>query len=157
MTIQALTLDRKADFEALFLPYFQELEANEPQPLSPQVITGKILPFVLSQWEKGIIRIDLCLAEDNAFGFAIYQIDAPESDWCKRPGWGFIREFYIRPENRRKGFGHAMAAHVAAALKDMGTAQVYLTSDNAMAFWQRCGFTDETPEAAGSHTLSMSL
>jgi len=157
MTIQALTLDRTADFEALFLPYFQELEANEPQPLSPEIITKKLLPFVLNQWEKGIIHIDLCLADDACTGFVIYQIDEPESDWCKRPGWGFIREFYIRPESRRKGLGHAMAAHVVAALKDMGTAQVYLTSDNAVAFWQHCGFTDETPEAAGSHTLSMNL
>lgn len=157
MMIQNLTPNRRVDFEALFLPYFQELEANEPQPLSPRIITEKLLPFVLGQWEKGLIRIDLCLADNAAAGFAIYQIDAPESDWCKRPGWGFIREFYIRPESRGKGFGRAMAAHAVAALKDMGTAQVYLISDDAAAFWQRCGFGDETPEAAGSHTMSMSL
>lgn len=156
MTIQALTLDRKADFEALFLPYFQELEANEPQPLSPQVIIGKILPFVLGQWEKGIIRIDLCLADDVA-GFAIYQIDAPESDWCKLPGWGFIREFYVTPTLRRQGVGRHMAEHVLHRLRELGASQVYLTSDSAVAFWQRCGFTDETPDAAGTHTLSMRL
>lgn len=157
MKIQSLTTNRKADFEALFLPYFQELEANEPQPFSPQVITGKILPFVLGQWEKGVIRIDLCMAKGAAVGFAIYQIDAPESDWCKRLGWGFIREFYVSPESRRKGCGSAMAAHAIAALADMGAAQIYLTSDDAIAFWTSCGFADETPEADGSHTLTMSL
>jgi len=157
MIIQPLTPEREADFASLFLSYFQELEKEDPQPLNPGIITEKLIPFILDQWRKGLIHIELCMTDLAAAGFSIYQIDHPESDWCKRPGWGFIREFYIRPESRRKGLGHAMAAHVVAALKDMGTAQVYLTSDNAVAFWQHCGFTDETPEAAGSHTLSMNL
>jgi len=157
MTIQSLTPERTADFTALFLPYFLEITQHDPDPLPAPVITDRLLPFVLGQWEKGIVRIDLCLAEGMAVGFALYQIDTPESDWCKRPGWGFLREFYIVPEQRRKGHGRALAAHAVAALREAGARQLYLTSEGAVAFWMRCGFTDEGPDADGSHTLSMRL
>ncbi len=157
MMIQPLTPERTADFAALFLPYFLEITQNDPEPLPTPVITDRLLPFVLGQWEKEIIRIDLCLAEDAPAGFVLYQIDAPESDWCKRPGWGFIREFYIVPQQRRKGCGRALVAHAVDALREAGAKRLYLTSDSAAAFWMRCGFTDEGAAADGTHTLSMRL
>lgn len=156
MTILPLTTDLENDFEMLFLPYFQELEEGEEQPLPPHVIKEKLLPFILNQWGKGIIHIDLCLTE-SAAGFAIYQIDAPESDWCKRPGWGFIREFYVTPALRRLGVGRRMAGHAIHRLRALGASQIYLTSDSAVAFWTCCGFSDETHNTEGTHILTMTL
>ena len=96
--------------------------------------------FIDDQHDAGIIRIDFALDGETAAGFSVYQIDKPESDWYKRPGWGFIREFYIVPAFRKAGFGRALATHTENALYQMGAERLYLTSDGAIPFWRRCGW-----------------
>ena len=87
-----------------------------------------------------IIRVDFALNGDVFTGFSVYQIDSAKSDWCKRPGWGFIREFYVVPQYRKQGTGRLLADHTEAALRTMGAKQLYLTSTGGIPFWQSCGW-----------------
>ena len=117
--------------------YMTELDCGIPE----EIIRGKLADFIDSQWESGIICIDLLMEEDICAGFSVYQMDTPESDWCKRPGWGFIREFYIDPSFRKTGMGRKLAEHTEVTLRTMGAKQLYLTSDGAIPFWRSCGWT----------------
>jgi GNAT superfamily N-acetyltransferase len=116
--------------------YMTELNCGIPE----DIIRGKLADFIDSQWEAGIIRIDLAIEKEICIGFSVYQIDTSESDWCKRPGWGFIREFYVMPAFRSHGTGKILALHTQQALYKMGAKQLYLTSDDAVPFWQHCGW-----------------
>ena len=138
MTIQFYTPDKKNQLASLFTAYFPELGGED---IPEDIIRGKLTDFIHDQHKKGIISISLLLDSDIPVGFSIYQIDTPESDWCKRPGWGFIREFYISPPYRKKGIGKLLCRHTEHQLRSMGAARLYLTADNAVPFWQKCGWT----------------
>lgn len=113
--------------------------------LSSEVINEKIWQGIfINGLEKGCLSISLAVLNNEIIGMAIYQIDTPQSDWCKREGWGFIREFFISPEHRRKGFGTILAEYAEHRLREK-TDRLYLTADDAVEFWSSCGYalTDE--------------
>lgn len=149
MTQQALTQARPfkgTEFES-FLPmcsaYFTELL---DKPL-PQERLAEIARGIWEQAGAGILRLDLLEHGGEAAGFAIYQIDTPQSDWCERVGWGFIREVYVRPSARGRGLGRFWAQYLCAQLTSMGARGIYLTADDAQGFWQACGFELSTQTA----------
>lgn len=118
--------------------YFPEVDSDIPE----DILRGKLISLIQSQHDRGILQIRLAFEAELAVGFSIFQIDTPESDWCKRPGWGFIREFYIRPSFRKRGFGHALARDTEQSLRRMGARQMYLTSGKGISFWKSCGWQE---------------
>ena len=128
-------------FEEMLVTYFTELNSDIPEP----IIRGKLMDLIRDQVEKDIIHVALLLDDGVPAGFSIYQIDSSDSDWRKRPGWGFIREFFIAEHARRKGFGKALAAYCDEQMQQLGATDLYLTSDDAVEFWKKCGYqlTDE--------------
>lgn len=154
-----LTEETKTAAEDLFIAYSHELgmdEQSDPR-LTEKVLREKIFRgLFVKKWEEGALFITLAAVGGEPAGFAIYQIDAPESDWNKRPGWGFIREFYVSPRARRQGIGRALAEHAAKRLLEK-TDRLYLTGDEdegALAFWKACGYrgTGEVNEN-GTYTM----
>lgn len=124
-------------FEEMLVEYFMhDLQSDIPEA----ILRDKLLNHILGYAEKQVTHIAIPMEHGVSVGFSIYQIDTPESDWCKRPGWGCIREFCILKDHRSKGFGAALAAYTEQQLRNLGAAQIYLTSDNAIAFWERCGY-----------------
>ena len=115
----------------------------------PEGFYAEMHDLLVAQQESGILRVDLLVTETKPIGFSIYQIDTPESDWCKRPGWGFIREFYVAPACRLQGFGGALAAHSEKQLRNMGAEHLYLTADDGIPFWKHCGW-QETEEISSN-------
>ena len=144
MIISEYSKDMKLPLANLMADYMAELGSNIPE----DVIRGQLSDFIDTMCERGIIRI--CIAYDcgNPVAFSVFQIDTPESDWCNRPGWGFIREYYVIPHCRKKGIGKALADHTEQELKNMGADNLYLTSTGAISFWQKWGWklTGETTE-----------
>ena len=136
MIITPYSKSQKPQLADAMVHYMTELNCGIPE----DIIRGKLADFIHSQWEAGIIRVDLAMQEDRCIGFSVYQIDTPESDWCKRPGWGFIREFYVVPECRKSGTGKALAAHTEQQLRSLGAKKMYLTSTDAVPFWEKCGW-----------------
>lgn len=126
----------RPQFESMLCAYFREIGGDIPE----HIIRGKLLDLFQNQQSRQIIHIALAVSHGTPVGFSIYQIDTPESDWCKRPGWGFIREFYIAPEYRLCGYGRQLACYSEAHLRSLGAAQLYLTADDAVEFWQHCGY-----------------
>ncbi len=145
MLIQNYTTACAPQFLQLFTDYFMELDGE----ISREVIHQKLVPHILGLQSRGLLHICLGFQGEDCMGFSLYQIDTPESDWCKRPGWGIIREFYIAPPWRSRGFGTTLAKHSEAALRSLGAQKLYLTADDALAFWQHCGW-EVSPETASN-------
>lgn len=150
MTIMEYSHSLKPQWTDLFTSYFLEDLNCE---LSEDIVRGKLCSFILEQWEKGIIRISVCSVNERPMGFSIYQIDSPESDWCKRPGWGCIREFYIAPEYRRQGCGRKLSAYSEEQLRQLGASRFYLTAEDAIPFWECCGYSSTDTLCSNEQTV----
>lgn len=137
MTIIPYTKQHRTQLSDAMADYMDELNCGIPE----DIIRGKLADLIDCQWEAGIIRVDLAMEEGLCIGFSVYQIDTPDSDWCKRPGWGFIREFYVAPGHRSQGAGKYLADHTEQQLRRAGAVQLYLTSTEAVSFWRKCGWT----------------
>jgi GNAT superfamily N-acetyltransferase len=120
----------------LMTTYMAELDCGIPE----DIIRGKLTDLIDHQCREKIIFADIAMDGQTAAGFSVYQIDTEQSDWCKRPGWGFIREFYVVPECRKSGTGKALAAHTEQQLRSLGAKKMYLTSTDAVPFWEKCGW-----------------
>lgn len=128
----------RREWEDMFIAYFKD---DLDDDLSEEIIRGKICDFILRQESRKIVSICVPELDGRMIGFGIYQIDKPESDWCKHEGWGFIREFYIVKKMRRQGYGSKLAAFIENELYRAGAERLYLTSDKgAVCFWEACGY-----------------
>lgn len=150
MVYHRLTEEFSNAFADLAEDYFTEIAAEE---LSPAVIRAKIVPFLLRQYERGLVEIIIAASDGLPCGFAICQIDRPESDWCKRPGWGFIRELYIAKAWRNQGMGRCLAHEAEAHLLAGGAKRLYLQADSAAGFWAACGWQAE-PRPCGAEMIT---
>lgn len=138
MTFLNYTHAHKQQLSDLLVLYFPEVGGDD---IPESIIRGKLTDLIDTQHRDGIIHVLLIQEQEIFVGFSIFQLDTSESDWCKRPGWGFIREFYVVPEYRHRGIGRQLAVHTEKRLRELGTDRLYLTSDPAaLAFWQRCGW-----------------
>ncbi len=145
----------RADFEKQFIDYNNnDLRMQEEDPrITDEVLREKIVPLFIGVQERGAGSVALCYENGVCAGFVCFQVDSEQSDWCKRPGWGLIREFRIAPEFRRRGFGKALAEYAERELFRQ-TDRLYLTAfdEAAMRFWTACGY-EKTGETASNGGL----
>ena len=58
-----------------------------------------------------------------------------------RPSWGWILEFYIKPEMRRKGYGTKLYNRCERILSNEGASSYWLTTNpEASTFWRSLGY-----------------
>lgn len=131
-------------WEDLFAEYWFDILGNTPDPPERRDRELRFLSeFILRQLQAGVIRLDIAVRKGVLNGFILYQIDSPKSDWCKKPGWGCIREFCILPAAHRQGIGRELLTHAERQLKEQGASQVYLQSFPAAdGFYEKCGYAD---------------
>ncbi len=146
--------EHREAFAQLFSDYFDELFADHPKDNIPKHILPRIVDIIGEETQKYKEWLYLCV-QDNAFiGFALFQIDTPDNPMCKRPGWGFIREFCIVPAHRRKGYAKAMCRFAEEVLGQNGANKIYLTADatTGVPFWAAVGysFTGEYDDKNGN-------
>ena len=148
MTIYNYTPALKQPLADLMVAYFPEVDADIPE----EIIRGKLSDLIDEQHSQGILHVTVATKKETPIGFSIFQIDTPESDWCKRPGWGFIREFYIAKQYRSIGKGRFLAEQAELLFQKKQVEHIYLNTSGALGFWLRCGYTvdavdDETQMA----------
>jgi len=89
---------------------------------------------------EGIVFLDLLFIDGEVTGFINYQVDTPESDWCEKENWGCIRETYISPNARKKGYGKELVKYTENKLWDLNVPNIYLTTDYTIDFWVKMGY-----------------
>lgn len=138
MMIKDITLHDWIAFEELFKPHFETTMQLYPNDKWYRVMFA----YMYQQKQEGIIDIFGVFHHHILIGFIQIQIDKPESDWCERVGWGFIRELYIHPKYRRKQFGKQLVQYVEEYLTHKGVPAIYLTADKDFTFWKKMGYTE---------------
>lgn len=121
-------------FEKLFTEYYRELDCGED---IPHLLDEYIIPDV----KAGLIRIELLKDGETDAGFIIYQTDDIGNDWNLREGWGDVREIYVIPSLRRKGYGKFLLYTAEMKLREGGTEKAYcLPAEGCEQFFTACGY-----------------
>ncbi|MDE7305816.1 MAG: GNAT family N-acetyltransferase [Clostridia bacterium] len=134
--LHALPLRDEAQnvFKKLFKDYYQELGCDED---CDHLLNEFILPDLIA----GLFKIDMLKDGDEYVGFVAYQIDEMGGEWSFKEGWGDIREIYIAPSSRRKGYGKFLLYTAEMKLNESGAKKAYcLPCEGASSFFTACGY-----------------
>ena len=129
-------------FKAMMFPYNREIGASLPDgtPVSDVFI---------AKWAQSCIDIqgahdrhlELICVGNEVIGFLCGKIDHAEHRGFIKPGYGYIMEFYIKPEHRNNGYSRAMLGRLESLFANNGATQLYLTAKDEMArYWETIGF-----------------
>lgn len=134
----------KEDFEiflSLMLPYCKELDKNAGRE-TPKKTLVNFARSILNMADDKDRFIELCCFENETVGFAYGKIDREEHRGYVRPGWGYVMEFYVKPEYRLKGFGTEMYKRFETLFIKNGVNNIWLTADPVTGepFWSALGF-----------------
>lgn len=136
MPVRKIIPDDYKTFKTLFCDYYTELDC-EDDPLS--LFNDYILPDL----EAGLFDVGVCEVDGVLVGFAVYQIDDVINDWNFKEGCGDVREIYVAPAFRKRGFGSELLHFAEAQLKAGGADSVYtLPTEDSELFFKKCGYTD---------------
>lgn len=95
---------QKQDFERLVLLYGTELDSHQNRN-KPKEIFKKWTNSMINIQGDADRHLELCYDGDKLIGFLYGKIDHPNHKGFIKVGYGYIMEFYVLPEFRRKGYG----------------------------------------------------
>ncbi len=122
------------EFKKLFKAYYAELGCDDD---CDRLLDEYILPDLIA----GLFRIDMLKDGGEFVGFVAYQIDDLVGEWTYKEGWGDIREIYIVPPFRRKGYGKFLLYTAEMKLRESGAEKAYcLPCNSAAPFFTACGY-----------------
>jgi GNAT superfamily N-acetyltransferase len=132
-------------FENLFLSYTDEQRAHN------EAANRNYLPLeMIGKWFNSIIdmqgppdrHLEVALDGETPVGFLYGKVDHAEHRGFVKPGFGYIMEFYVVPEYRRRGVGTRLFRRLETLFAHDGAEQMYLTADPVTGepFWHTKGF-----------------
>lgn len=127
--------DSKDQLWQLFLEYCEELKTYD----------GETRPH----WSRHYPDFDLYWQEETRVPFLL-RYDHEPAGFCLVQDDGLsyrIKEFYIRPLHRRRGFGQLLVDYVKEYCRELAqhktmSASIYINNQSAVSFWQSVGFRD---------------
>ena len=137
-------------FKTLMVPYMEELDAHSDDPL-PMELLPKWIDSIIAMQGSSDRHTQLCFVGEDLIGFLYGKVDHEDHKGFIKPGYGYIMEFYVRPQYRRKGYGKRMFLHMERLFRDNGVKRMYLTADpvSGKPFWEAMGFArtgERSPE-----------
>ena len=123
--------------------YVGELDSHHNRQ-TPIEIVRKVTDSMLHMQSDPSRHLEIGVIDDVPIGFFYGKIDRPDHKGLIRPGWGYIMEFYIRPNGRRNGYGRCLYERLESCLCADGATAFYLTSDpvTGKPFWEAMGYVD---------------
>ena len=124
----------------LWFAYFNELDENENDKPTKDEIINDLKRRISNQGKRSDMHFELIFCDNTLIGFSHFAVVLGGS----QAGWGFIMEFYIVPEFRRKGYGKLFYKHIEKTLKNDGAENIFLTCDTITGepFWIAMGYND---------------
>ena len=137
-------------FRALMTSYMEELDAHSDEPL-PMELLPKWIDSIIAMQGPSDRHTELCYVDDSLIGFLYGKVDHEDHKGFIKPGCGYIMEFYVCPQYRRKGYGKRMFLHMEHLFRKDGAKRMYLTADpvSGKPFWEAMGFAntgEQSPE-----------
>ena len=135
--------DNCAAFEQLMWQYAKELDRHQGRA-TPDDVTAKWIQSIIQIQGDSDRHLELCYNDKTLIGFLYGKIDRPEHRGFIKAGYGYIMEFFVLPEFRRKGYGKEMYLRLKTLFMKDGAKQIYLTSDpvTGKPFWESLGFVN---------------
>lgn len=129
--------------ESIMLPYCLELDSNVGRT-TPEKSLKRFISSIADMSENTDRFVELCNLDRVLIGFAYGKIDREEHRGYVRPGWGYVMEFYVKPEYRRNGYGKEIYKHLEKTFKSNGVSNIWMTADpnTGEPFWNAVGFTN---------------
>ncbi|MGN1025694.1 MAG: GNAT family N-acetyltransferase, partial [Faecousia sp.] len=130
-----------SEFCSLMHPYIKELNEHSKHTLSDEFIE-KWISSILSMQGPPDRHLELCYDGQELIGFLYGKIDHEDHNGFIKPGYGYIMEFFVLPQFRRKGYGKAMFHHMEKLFTYDGAQKMYLTPDavTGVPFWTAMEF-----------------
>ena len=123
--------------ESLMLPYNRELDYDYPGDEFVIKITRSMIDM-LGPHDR---HLELVFVGKEPIGFLYGKVDHTEHRGFVKPGYGYVMEFYVRPEHRRKGYAAQMLGRLEQHFVGHGVTRMWLNADPASeAFWRAMGF-----------------
>ena len=138
-------------FESLMNEYIDEMNAHSERPL-PKEFQQKWINSIIAMQGPKDRHLELCYVEEEVpIGFLYGKIDHEDHKGFIKPGYGYIMEFYVKPDHRRKGYGKRMFQRLERLFHLDGAEMMYLTADpvTGKPFWEAMGFVnvnEKSPE-----------
>lgn len=137
-------------FESLMIPYNKELDEHKNRR-TPKDFLLRWTHSVLDMQGAYDRHLELCYDNENLIGFLYGKVDHEDHKGFIKQGYGYIMEFYVKPEFRRKGYGRAMFKRLEEHFASNGAKRMYLTADpvTGKPFWEAQGFANtgvQSPE-----------
>lgn len=139
----SVTTENSCDFHRLMQMYVKELDEHQNRSTNPEILKKWTDNIIEKQSETGNC-LKLCCFQNETIGFLYGKIDKADDKGFRKVGWGYVMEFYILPEYRRKGYGKAMYLFLEDFFAENGVKGIYLTADpiTGKPFWMAMGFSD---------------
>ena len=148
--VRDFTQDDDRALEKMLVTYFlEDLELT----LEREKVIEQVAKPIYQSWLDDIVLVAIATVSGEAVGFSVYQVDTLKSDWCKKEGWGFMREVYIAKEYRKQGIGTTLTQYCERKLYQMGVENIYLTADDAIVFWENLGYTQTVKKGLHDTTV----
>lgn len=152
--IQITSADSKLcqTFKSLMLPYMRELDSHHDNYF-PLEVQQKWIQSIIDMQGPADRHLELCYDNDTLIGFLYGKVDHEEHRGFIKPGYGYIMEFYVLPEHRRKGYGKMMYLRLENHFRHDGVKNMYLTADpiTGKPFWEAMGFRKNGEISSDNH------
>jgi GNAT superfamily N-acetyltransferase len=133
--------------EGLMLPYDRELDEHRPEPTMTDDQIKDKTRGILNMQGPSDRHLELCYSGNDLVGLLYGKVDHENHRGHVKPGFGYVMEFYVKPEYRRKGYGKEMFHRLEKLFAVDGAKRMYLNADpvTGVPFWTAMGFcpTDE--------------
>lgn len=141
--LEAANSEMCETFEILMRQYMAELEEHDEHPL-PRDILDKWIKSIIAMQGPHDRHLEFCYYGDILIGFLYGKIDHEDHNGFIKPGYGYIMEFYVLPQFRRKGCGKSMFLRLESHFRKHGAKRMYLTADSVSGkpFWEAMGFVN---------------
>lgn len=129
-------------FQELLREYFEELDNHKNSCTSKDIVDKYALSMISKLNEDRILKI---VVDENKFiGFCYAKIDREADKGLVYPGWGYIMEFFVKKEYRRKRIGKQLLKECENFFAYKCAKKAWLTSDEVtgVPFWKACGYED---------------
>jgi len=129
-------------FRDLMIPYNKAFAEHTPDyPINDENVLQLVQSCINMQGPRDR-HLELVFAGDAPIGFLYGKVDHRRHKGHKKPGYGYIMEFYVQPEHRRKGYGSAMFRRLEQHFSAHGVKRMYLNADPVTGedFWRSMGF-----------------
>ena len=130
-------------FSTIFMEYIAQLRQTDSDLHKSDEFVAKWMNSIIQMQGPQDRHLELCFNGDQLVGFIYGKVDHEDHKGFIKPGFGYIMEFFVRPQFRRQGYGRAMFHKLEILFASDGASRIYLNADpvNGVPFWTAMGFT----------------